>query len=109
MILEQKVGLPIPSSNNGKVLYVGNLFYTGNVVIIDHGVNLFTVYAHLSKIMVKTGDSVEQGQILGLAGKTGRVSGPHLHWGVKLHGFNIDGFSLVEESQSEFLTGSKKK
>ena len=97
------VGKRIPASNDGKVVFVGNLFYTGNVVIIDHGMNLFTLYAHLSKFKVKLGDMIQQGQIIGLAGRTGRVSGPHLHWGVKLHGNNVDGLSLVEESKKQFL------
>lgn len=102
-----KVGVPIPVSNRGKVVYAGNLFYTGNVVIVDHGMGIFTLYAHLSKIDVKEGDMIHQNQIVGLSGKTGRVSGPHLHWGVKAHGFNIDGFSLVEESKRQFVNHGK--
>lgn len=98
-----RVGVKIPVSNRGKVVYVGNLFYTGNVVIVDHGLGIFSLYAHLSKFRVKNGDMVEKGQIVGLSGRTGRVSGPHLHWGVKVHGFNIDGFSLVEESKKQFM------
>ncbi len=98
-----KVGVKIPSSNRGKIVFVGNLFYTGNVVIVDHGLNVFSFYAHLSKPLVQVGDMVEKGDIVGLSGKTGRVSGPHLHWGVKLNGNNVDGFSLVEESQKHFL------
>ena len=100
--LRAKVGVRIPASNNGKVVFTGNLFYTGNVVIIDHGLNIFTLYAHLSKINVKTGDHISQGTVVGLAGMTGRVSGPHLHWGVKMNGNNMDGFSLVKESQSQY-------
>ena len=96
------VGVPIPTSNRGKVIFAGNLFYTGNVVIIDHGLNVFTFYGHLSKIMTNVGDIVNQGDIIGLAGKTGRVSGPHLHWGVKINGENVDGFSLVTESKKQF-------
>ncbi|MBT4792116.1 MAG: M23 family metallopeptidase [Halobacteriovoraceae bacterium] len=94
-----KVGTPIPASNRGKIVFAGDLFYTGNVVIIDHGLDIFTLYGHLSKINVKAGAMVKKGDIIGLSGKTGRVSGPHLHWGVKINGFNIDGFSLVNESK----------
>ena len=97
-----RVGVPISSSNRGKVVYAGNLFYTGDVVIVDHGLGLFSLYAHLSKIKVKVGHIVHTGEIVGLSGRTGRVSGPHLHWGIKNHGFNIDGFSLVEESKQHF-------
>ena len=97
-----KVGLPIPVANKGKVIYVGNLFYTGNVVIVDHGMNIFSNYAHLSRIDVKLGDELEKGQIVGLAGATGRVSGPHLHWGVKINDEWVDGFSLVKASEELF-------
>ncbi len=97
-----RVGVKIPSSNRGKVVYVGDLFYTGNVVIVDHGLNLFSLYAHLSKSLVKAGDMVETGDIVGLSGATGRVSGPHLHWGIKLNEHNVDGFSLIEESKLQF-------
>jgi murein DD-endopeptidase MepM/ murein hydrolase activator NlpD len=98
--LRAAVGVPIPASNNGKVIFTGNLFYAGNSVIIDHGLNIITHYAHLSKIQVNVGDYVPQGTIVGRAGATGRVSGPHLHWGVKIFGHNIDGFSLVKESKN---------
>lgn len=93
------VGVPIPVANKGKVVFTGNLFYSGNIVIVDHGLNIFTAYGHLSKIKVQEGMIVNKGTIVGLAGKTGRVSGPHLHWGVKINGSWIDGFSLVEESK----------
>lgn len=94
------VGVPIPVSNDGKVVFAGNLFFSGNVVVVDHGLDIFTMYGHLSKINVKEGDIIKQGDILGQAGKTGRVSGPHLHWGVKVGGHWVDGFSLAEESKS---------
>lgn len=96
------VGVQIPAANKGKVIFAGNLFYSGNVVILSHGNRLYTNYAHLSKILVKKGTIVDQDDIVGLAGKTGRVSGPHLHWGVKLYGHNVDGFSLAEESEKHF-------
>lgn len=101
-----KIGVPIPVSNRGKVIFVGDLFYTGKVVIVDHGMNIFSNYAHLSRIDVKVGDVVNRGQVVGLSGATGRVSGPHLHWGVKVHDEWIDGFSLVKESERMF---SQKK
>lgn len=101
-----KIGVPIPVSNRGRVVYVGDLFYTGKVVIVDHGMNIFSNYAHLSRIDVKVGDVVNRGQIVGLSGATGRVSGPHLHWGVKVHDEWIDGFSLIKESEKMF--SSKK-
>lgn len=90
-------GTPIAASNEGRVSYVGDLFYSGKTVIVDHGMRLFSMYGHLSKISVKVGMSVKAGDIIGLSGATGRVSGPHLHWGVKINGEWIDGVSLVEE------------
>ena len=90
------VGTPIKSSNAGKVVLARDLFFTGNTVIVDHGLGIFTVYGHLSKINVHEGEKVIPFSLLGLAGATGRVSGPHLHWGVKVNGNWIEGSSLVE-------------
>lgn len=97
-----QVGVPIPAANKGRVIYTGDLFFIGKVVIIDHGLDIFTNYGHLSKIKVRKGDLVEKGDIVGLSGRTGRVSGPHLHWGVKVQGHWVDGFSLVEQSKLKY-------
>ena len=96
------VGVPIPSTNRGKVLFADDLFYTGWTVIIDHGLDIFSVYGHLSELKTETGAIVNAGDIIGLSGSTGRSSGPHLHWGVKIHGNYVDGYSLIEESQKQF-------
>ncbi len=96
------IGLPIPVANNGKVVLAEHLFYSGNVVIIDHGIGIFSMYGHMSKIKVEVGEMVSQGDILGLAGKTGRVTGPHLHWGVKVGGRWVDGYSLINASHMHF-------
>lgn len=93
------IGDKVPAANRGKVVFSGDLFYTGGTVIIDHGLNVFTVYGHLSKPLAKTGSIVESGELIGLSGNTGRTSGPHLHWGVKIQGQYIDGFSLIEETK----------
>ncbi|MDA8793620.1 M23 family metallopeptidase [Bacteriovoracaceae bacterium] len=98
-----RVGTKIPVSNDGKVVFTGNLFYSGNTVIVYHGLDIFTVYAHLSRYKVKTGQIVKKKDIIGLSGMTGRVSGPHLHWGVKVSGNWVDGFSLVNISNQHFL------
>lgn len=100
--LRAATGTKIPAANRGKVVYTGNLFFSGNIVVIDHGMNIFSIYGHLSKILVNKGSIVNQGDIVGLAGATGRVSGPHLHWGIKIDGSWIDGFSLVEASKQQF-------
>lgn len=72
-----------------------NYFYSGNVMVIDHGFGLFTIYAHMKDLNVKKGDAVKQGQIIGTVGKTGRATGPHLHWGATLNGTRFDGKSLL--------------
>ena len=89
-------GTPVCASNSGVVRLAKNLFYSGNAVIIDHGTQIFTIYAHLSKIETAAGRRIEKGQPLGLSGATGRVSGPHLHWGVKLGGIAVNPLQFVE-------------
>lgn len=96
------IGDKVPSANAGKIVFAGDLFYTGWTVIIDHGLDIFTVYGHLSKTLVKAGESVKRGQLIGLSGNTGRSSGPHLHWGTKVQGQYIDGMNLISESQKYF-------
>ena len=83
-------GTPVYASNFGIVRLAKNLFYSGNIVIVDHGKGVFTNYAHLSKIQVVAGQQVTRGAQIGLSGATGRVSGPHLHWGVKINGAYVD-------------------
>jgi murein DD-endopeptidase MepM/ murein hydrolase activator NlpD len=96
------IGDKVPASNAGKIVFSGDLFYTGWTVIIDHGMDIFTVYGHLSKTLVDQGDIVKRGDLIGLSGNTGRTSGPHLHWGTKVQGQYIDGFVLIEESKKYF-------
>lgn len=96
------IGTEIPASNSGRVVVSRDLFYTGNTVTIDHGLGIFTVYGHLSKLLVKEGDLVKRGQVIALSGNTGRTSGPHLHWGIKIHNNYIDGNSLVKASEKVF-------
>jgi len=90
------VGTPIFAANSGKVKLAKDLFYSGNAVIVDHGTGLFSIYAHLSELHVAAHQRVEKGQSIGLSGATGRVSGPHLHWGIKLNGIAVNPFGLVD-------------
>jgi len=90
------VGTPVFAANSGIVKLADDLFYSGKVVIIDHGNLIFTIYAHLSQIDVTSGQQVEKGQLLGLTGATGRVSGPHLHWGVKVHGTAVNPLQFIK-------------
>ncbi len=96
------LGMPVAAAGDGKVvLMAGDLFYSGNVVVIDHGYGLQTIYAHLNKITVQKGQKVKKGEIIGEVGKTGRVTGPHLHWGASLKGIRFNPFSLLRLGGSE--------
>lgn len=88
-------GDPVRAPAAGRVALAGDLFYSGSTVVLDHGLGLYTVYAHLSRIDVVEGQSVAARSVLGLVGSTGRVTGPHLHWGVKFSGDRVDPFSLT--------------
>lgn len=89
-------GTPVYATNSGIVRLAKNLFYSGNAVIIDHGTGIFTIYAHLNKIETTAGHRIEKAQLLGLTGATGRVSGPHLHWGVKINGVAVNPLGFVD-------------
>jgi murein DD-endopeptidase MepM/ murein hydrolase activator NlpD len=88
-------GSPVVASNSGTVVLAKELFYEGNCVIVDHGQRFFTIYMHLSKIEVKTGIKLRKGERLGLSGQTGRVTGPHLHMGVRWNGAYLDPTKLL--------------
>lgn len=88
-------GTPIKSPSAGRVVLAGDRYYTGNTVMIDHGLTLFSLFAHLSEIQVKVGDTVAAGEVVGKVGATGRVTGPHLHWSVRLNGTRVDPLSLL--------------
>lgn len=90
------VGTPVFAANSGVVKLADDLFYSGKVVIIDHGNLIFTIYAHLSKFDVTAGQPIEKGQQIGLTGATGRVSGPHLHWGVKVNGAAVNPIQFID-------------
>jgi murein DD-endopeptidase MepM/ murein hydrolase activator NlpD len=93
--LKATTGTAIHATNRGRVVLAKNLFFTGNTVILDHGLGIYTIYAHLSRIDVKLAQVVEGSEVLGLAGATGRVTGPHLHWAAKIQGAIVDPFSLL--------------
>jgi murein DD-endopeptidase MepM/ murein hydrolase activator NlpD len=90
-----KTGEPVRSPNAGTVRLAKDLFYSGNAVVVDHGAGVFTSYSHLSKFEVSVGQAVHKGQILGRAGATGRASGPHLHWGVKVNSVSVNPLPFV--------------
>ena len=83
-------GTPVKADAPGLVLAVGDYFFNGKTVFVDHGNGLISMYCHLGRIDVQVGDPVARGQVVGLSGMTGRASGPHLHWSVILNGVMVD-------------------
>jgi murein DD-endopeptidase MepM/ murein hydrolase activator NlpD len=88
-------GTPVAAAGDGRVVLAGDLYFSGGTVLLDHGAGLFTQYFHLSRIDVKEGDAVVKGARLGASGHTGRVTGPHLHWGARLLGARVNPEDLL--------------
>lgn len=88
-------GDPVVAPNNGIVAMVDVLFFSGNTVILDHGQGIYSMFFHLSKVLVEPGKAVKKGDVIGLVGATGRATGPHLHWGVRVQGARVDPLELI--------------
>jgi len=88
-------GTPVKAPNSGRVVLAGDVYFSGNSVILDHGLGLYSFFAHLSRIAVSEGVMVARGDLLGQVGATGRVTGAHLHWTVRLQEARVDPLSLL--------------
>jgi murein DD-endopeptidase MepM/ murein hydrolase activator NlpD len=97
--LKGERGTPIRAINHGRVVLRADHFFTGLTVVIDHGGGIQSMYFHLDGIAVEKGDGVAKGHIIGFVGSTGRATGPHLHWGMRINGDRIDPMRLVALSQ----------
>jgi len=94
-----ETGTKIVAPSNGKVSLTGDYFFNGNSVFIDHGQGLVSMYCHMNDIQVKQGEQVSQGQTIGTVGRTGRVTGPHLHWTISLNNVRVDPMLFVDIKQ----------
>lgn len=91
------IGTPIKAANSGVVVIAKDRYYAGNSIVIDHGAGIYSQYYHLSRMDKKVGDKVEKGEIIGLSGDTGRVSGPHLHFGIMVNGNSVEPLKFIEK------------
>jgi murein DD-endopeptidase MepM/ murein hydrolase activator NlpD len=94
-------GTPVHSAQRGRVVLAEELFFAGNTVVVDHGLGIYTFYGHLSEIDVKVGDALETGTVLGKVGATGRVTGPHLHWGLTVERARVNPLQIVKIPENQ--------
>jgi murein DD-endopeptidase MepM/ murein hydrolase activator NlpD len=94
--LRAEEGTPVLACNSGIVALVDQLFFSGNSVVLDHGWGIYSMYFHLSEALVREGDGVNKGDLLGRVGSTGRSTAPHLHWGVRINGVMVNPLSLLQ-------------
>jgi murein DD-endopeptidase MepM/ murein hydrolase activator NlpD len=95
--LSAPTGTEVVATNHGRVVLVGNFFFAGGSIVLDHGAGLHTMYFHLSEFKVEEGTTVRRGDVIALSGMTGRVTGPHLHWGARMAGARVDPLQLLEK------------
>jgi len=91
-----KIGTNIYATNNGIIALTMNRFYLGNVIYIDHGRGAFSYYSHMDSFDIKQGQKVKKGQLIGTSGKTGRITGPHLHYALRLYNTTVDPLQYTE-------------
>ncbi len=91
-------GTPVFAAQSGKVVLAENLYYSGNTVVLDHGFGIYTLYAHLSAIVVAAGQNVKTDTEIGKVGATGRVTGPHLHWGLTIQHARVNAMQIIQRT-----------
>ncbi len=94
--LKASLGTEVVAANHGRVVLRDEHFFGGRSIVLDHGGGLYTMYFHLADFHVEKNSQVRKGDLIGWAGMTGRASGPHLHWGLRLNGARVDPFELLE-------------
>jgi murein DD-endopeptidase MepM/ murein hydrolase activator NlpD len=90
-----RAGDEVRAPNNGVAVLIDEQFYTGNSIVLDHGQGIHSMFFHLSKILVSPGQKVKKGDVIGLVGSTGRSTGAHLHWGVRIQDARVDPLELI--------------
>lgn len=101
------LGTPVVAMNDGIARLTVDHFFSGKGVFVDHGLGLYSMYFHLSEVLVQDGELVKQGQAIGKVGATGRATGPHLHLGVRLNGARVNPYSLVNLSLEDIRAASR--
>lgn len=107
--LRGTTGTPVHAAQRGRVVLAEELFFSGNTVVLDHGLGIYTFYGHFSEIGVKVGDTVETGAVLGKVGATGRVTGPHLHWGLTVERARVNPMLLVKLLEGSSSEATREK
>ncbi|MPZ75563.1 MAG: peptidoglycan DD-metalloendopeptidase family protein [Deltaproteobacteria bacterium] len=95
--LRSPIGTEVRAANHGRVVLLGDYFFAGKSVVLNHGGGLYTTYFHLSEFKVEAGAMVRRGDVIALSGMSGRVTGPHLHWGARLGSARVDPFELIHK------------
>lgn len=107
--LRAQEGTSVLASNHGVVVLVDDLFFSGKSIVLDHGWGLYSMYFHLSEALVREGKGARTGSILGRVGSTGRSTGPHLHWGIRMKGARVDPLALIKIGTTSNLTDHSRR
>jgi len=101
------LGTAVVAANDGIARLTADHFFSGKAVYLDHGLGLYSMYFHLSEVTVKDGEAIKRGQVIGRVGESGRATGPHLHWAIRLNGARVDPYSLVKLPLDSITTATR--